>query len=183
MQALSDSLQINIKIEIAGPTAGYFFIKCRQQVNKKSLSWLNKFILCGLYNHAATYCRISKFHGKNFLSNPMTMKTTLYKNLINRFFGICAVTGLLLFSACGDSERTTTTNTEDAEYGFGADVDETRQPSVDDNINTTNQDTAQFDNTRDAINPNSGGGSVPRNDGGTNTDNNNTGGGRGDNNQ
>lgn len=49
------------------------------------------------------------------------MKRSSIKNKTNYFLGICALTGTLLFSSCGDSERRNTEDSEGAQYGMGAD--------------------------------------------------------------
>lgn len=48
------------------------------------------------------------------------MKKTSMNNWPRYFLGICAVSGMLLFSACGQGERR---DTEENEYGMGADPD------------------------------------------------------------
>lgn len=48
------------------------------------------------------------------------MKKTSMNKLPRYFLGICAVSGMLLFSACGEGERR---DTEENEYGMGADPD------------------------------------------------------------
>ncbi len=108
------------------------------------------------------------------------IKIKYFRNQLNSLLGICAVTAMLLLSSCGSDNERGNIN-EDGNYGYGADVDESRQPSVKD-IDTSNQDTSQFNGTPDAVNPNSGGGSVPTDSGDTNIDNNNTGGGNTNNN-
>ena len=49
------------------------------------------------------------------------MKRVSIKNKTNYFLGICALTGMLVFSSCGDSERRDTEDSEGAQYGMGAD--------------------------------------------------------------
>ncbi|MBW3544767.1 MAG: hypothetical protein KY428_04060 [Bacteroidetes bacterium] len=48
------------------------------------------------------------------------MKKTSINNWPGYFLGICAVSGMLLFTACGEGEKR---NNEGAEYGMGADPD------------------------------------------------------------
>jgi hypothetical protein len=99
-------------------------------------------------------------------------------NQMNRLLGICAVSGMVLLSSCGgDSEGGNIT--EDGNYGYGADVEDSRQSLEGDTINASNQDSLQLNDTPDVVNPNSGAGSVPINDDGTIIENDNTGGGRG----